>query len=140
MIRNRRHGMVENLEANSNNVSKPITPSLRFTCDCGSICTDGDACGSHGERACSSCTMQLGCHPLPASEPSPPPNMAEDPLRHTTRDGLSYNNYDGAGESIFFSFVIKADNVRLFTRLRCPVFGSQTGCYRFRGVTFEAGV
>jgi hypothetical protein len=30
--------------------------------------------------------------------------MAEDPLRHTTRDGLSYNNYDGAGKLTFLIF------------------------------------
>ena len=86
------------------NVSKPIAPSLYFSCDGDLICIDGEVCGSHRERACSSCTLPLGCRPLPASEPSPPPNMAEDPLRHTTRDGLSYNNYDGAGNLTVFIF------------------------------------
>jgi hypothetical protein len=99
--------MVESLEANSNNISKPIAPSLYFSCDGDSICMNGEVCGSHRERACSSCTMQLGCRPLPASEPSPPPNMAEDPLRHTTRDGLSYNNYDGAGKLTFLIFSLR---------------------------------
>jgi hypothetical protein len=134
-----RYAWAENLEANSNSVSKPITPSHFFTCDRDAMCIAGEVCGSHGEKSLQLLHLATRLSRSSPSEPIPPPNMAEDPLRHTSRDGLSHNNYDGAGISNFFAPLTQANDARFFSRLRCPVLGSQAGCYHFCGVTSEAG-
>jgi len=71
--------------------------------------------------------MQLGCHTAPASEPSPPPNMAEDPLRHTTRTENVKPSSSAAGLSLFPRCLIMANAIRFFIRLWRPTCGPQTG-------------